>query len=48
MVEKVASTIPLKRVVKADEVAQAVMAAVLHLTSTTGWIIPLDGGKLVG
>ena len=48
MVEKVASTTPLKRVVKADEVAQAVMAAVVHLTSTTGWIIPVDGGKLVG
>ncbi len=48
MVEKVTSTTPLKRVVKADEVAQAVMAAVVHLTSTTGWIIPVDGGKLVG
>jgi 3-oxoacyl-[acyl-carrier protein] reductase len=48
MVEKVAATTPLKRVVKADEVAQAVMAAVVHLTSTTGWIIPVDGGKLVG
>jgi 3-oxoacyl-[acyl-carrier protein] reductase len=48
MVEKVASTTPLKRVVQADEVAQAVMAAVVHLTSTTGWIIPVDGGKLVG
>jgi 3-oxoacyl-[acyl-carrier protein] reductase len=48
MVEKVAATTPLKRVVKADEVAQAVMAAVVNLTSTTGWIIPVDGGKLVG
>ena len=48
MVEKVASTTSLKRVVKADEVAQAVMAAVVHLTSTTGWVIPVDGGKLVG
>jgi 3-oxoacyl-[acyl-carrier protein] reductase len=47
MVERVASTTPLKRVVQADEVAQAVMAAVVHLTSTTGWIIPVDGGKLV-
>jgi len=28
--------------------AQAVMAAVVNLTSTTGWIIPVDGGKLVG
>jgi 3-oxoacyl-[acyl-carrier protein] reductase len=48
MVERVASTTPLKRVVQADEVAQAVIAAVVHLTSTTGWIIPVDGGKLVG
>jgi 3-oxoacyl-[acyl-carrier protein] reductase len=48
MVERVAATTPLKRVVQADEVAQAVMAAVVHLTSTTGWIIPVDGGKLVG
>lgn len=48
MVEKVAATTPLKRVVKADEVAQAVMAAVVNLTSSTGWIIPVDGGKLVG
>lgn len=48
MVEKVAATTPLKRVVQADEVAQAVMAAVTHLTSSTGWVIPVDGGKLVG
>src|SRR3954453_15059775 len=48
MVEKVAATTPLKRVVQADEVAQAVMAAVVNLTSSTGWIIPVDGGKLVG
>jgi len=48
MVERVAATTPLKRVVQADEVAQAVMAAVVNLTSTTGWVIPVDGGKLVG
>ncbi|MGE0416895.1 MAG: SDR family NAD(P)-dependent oxidoreductase, partial [Acetobacteraceae bacterium] len=48
MVEKAAASTPLKRVVQADEVAQAVMAAVTHLTSSTGWIIPVDGGKLVG
>ncbi len=48
MAERVAATTPLKRVVQADEVAQAVMAAVVNLTSTTGWIIPVDGGKLVG
>lgn len=48
MVEKVASTTPLKRVVQADEVAQAVMAAVTLLTSSTGLVIPVDGGKLLG
>jgi 3-oxoacyl-[acyl-carrier protein] reductase len=48
MVERVAASTPLKRVVQADEVAQAVMAAVVNLTSSTGWIIPVDGGKLVG
>ena len=48
MVERVAATTPLKRVVQADEVAQAVMAAVVHLTSSTGIVIPVDGGKLVG
>ena len=48
MVERVAATTPLKRVVQPDEVAQAVMAAVTHLTSSTGWVIPVDGGKLVG
>jgi 3-oxoacyl-[acyl-carrier protein] reductase len=48
MVEKVAATTPLKRVVQADEVALAIMAAVTHLTSSTGIVIPVDGGKLVG
>jgi len=32
----------------AASVPQAVMVAVVNLTSTTGWIIPVDGGKLVG
>ena len=48
MVEKVAASTPLKRVVTADEVAQAVMSTITHLTSSTGWVIPVDGGKLVG
>jgi hypothetical protein len=34
--------------VQADEVAQAVMAAITLLTSSTGIVIPVDGGKLVG
>jgi 3-oxoacyl-[acyl-carrier protein] reductase len=48
MVEAEAATTPLKRVVQPDDVAQAVMAAVVNLTASTGWIIPVDGGKLVG
>jgi 3-oxoacyl-[acyl-carrier protein] reductase len=48
MVKRVAATTPLKRVVEADEVAQAVVAAVTYLTSSTGIVIPVDGGKLVG
>lgn len=48
MVEKVAASTPLKRVVTTDEVAQAVMSTITHLTSSTGWVIPVDGGKLVG
>ena len=48
MVERVAASTPLKRVVQAEEVAAAVLAAVVHLTSSTGIIIPVDGGKLVG
>ncbi len=48
MVEKVAASTPLKRVVVAEEVAAAVLAAIVHLTSSTGIVIPVDGGKLVG
>lgn len=48
MLERVAATTQLERVVHADEVAQAVMAALTHLTSSTGWVILIDGGKLVG
>ncbi len=48
MVERVAATTPLKRVVVAEEVAAAVYAAVVHLTSSTGIVIPVDGGKLIG
>jgi len=48
MVAKMAEGTPLKRIVEADEVAQAVMASVTHLTSSTGMIIPVDGGRTVG
>jgi 3-oxoacyl-[acyl-carrier protein] reductase len=40
MVEKAASTAPSKRLVQADEGAQAVLAAVVNLTSTAGWTFP--------
>ena len=45
MVEKVAASTPLKRVVQADEVAAAVMAAITHLTASTGMVISVDGGS---
>ena len=42
--EQVART-PLKRLAAPDEVASAVVAAIKHLTFTTGSIIPVDGGR---
>ena len=36
---------PLKRAIEADDVARAVMAAVTHLTHTTGSIIAVDAGR---
>jgi 3-oxoacyl-[acyl-carrier protein] reductase len=42
--EQVART-PLKRLAASEEVASAVIAAIQHLTFTTGAIIPVDGGR---
>jgi 3-oxoacyl-[acyl-carrier protein] reductase len=42
--EQVART-PLKRLAATDEVASAVVAAIKHLTFTTGAIISVDGGR---
>jgi 3-oxoacyl-[acyl-carrier protein] reductase len=42
--EQVART-PLKRLAASEEVASAVVAAIKHLTFTTGSIIPVDGGR---
>ena len=42
--EQVART-PLKRLAASDEVASAVVAAIKHLTFTTGAIISVDGGR---
>jgi NAD(P)-dependent dehydrogenase (short-subunit alcohol dehydrogenase family) len=42
--EQVART-PLKRLAAPEEVASSVIAAIKHLTFTTGAIIPVDGGR---
>jgi 3-oxoacyl-[acyl-carrier protein] reductase len=39
---------PLKRLAAMDEVASAVLAAIRHLTFSTGSIIPVDGGRPLG
>lgn len=43
--EEQVSRTPLKRLSAPDEVAAAVVAAIKHLTFTTGSIIPVDGGR---
>jgi 3-oxoacyl-[acyl-carrier protein] reductase len=40
-----AARTPLKRLARPDEVAIAVVAAAIHLTFTTGVVIPVDGGR---
>jgi enoyl-[acyl-carrier-protein] reductase (NADH) len=47
MVEKAAQGTPEKRVVQADEVAQTVMAAVTHMTATTGTVLLVEAGSLL-
>ncbi|MCY4466991.1 MAG: SDR family NAD(P)-dependent oxidoreductase [Chloroflexi bacterium] len=39
---------PLGRIAEADDVAEAVFAAVAHLRFSTGDIIPVDGGRPLG
>ena len=39
---------PLGRIAHADDVAEAVYAAVAHLRFSTGDIIPVDGGRPLG
>jgi 3-oxoacyl-[acyl-carrier protein] reductase len=36
---------PLKRIARAEDVAEAVYAAAAHLTFSTGDLIPVDGGR---
>ena len=43
--EKVAPTIPLKRVATAHDVARAIAACATHLTYSTGSIVIVDGGR---
>ena len=45
--EKLAAATPLKMVVEAEDVAQAVMACVLHLPASTGSRIIVDGGRML-
>jgi 3-oxoacyl-[acyl-carrier protein] reductase len=45
MMAAAALATPLKRAIEADDVARAVMAAITHLTHTTGSIIAVDAGR---
>ena len=45
MMAQAALATPLKRATEAHDVAMAVMAAVTHLTHTTGSIIAVDAGR---
>ena len=43
--EKVAEKLPLAHVTTADDVARAVVACVVNLTSSTGIVVPVDEGR---
>jgi 3-oxoacyl-[acyl-carrier protein] reductase len=43
--EKTASTTPLKRVGKAEDIAAAILSCATHLTFSTGTTIFVDGGR---
>lgn len=43
--DKVAPTIPLKRVATAEDVGRAIAACATHLTYSTGSLIVVDGGR---
>ena len=45
MMAQAALATPLKRAIEAHDVALAVMAAITHLTHTTGSIVPVDAGR---
>jgi len=43
--QKVADKLPLAHVTAADDVARAVVACVINLTSSTGIVVPVDEGR---
>jgi 3-oxoacyl-[acyl-carrier protein] reductase len=45
--EKIAQATPLRRVVEADDVAEAVLACIVNLRSSTGSKITVDGGRFL-
>jgi 3-oxoacyl-[acyl-carrier protein] reductase len=45
MMAAAARATPLKRQIEAEDVAKAVMAAITHLTHTTGSIVAVDAGR---
>ncbi len=43
--EKIAEKLPLERVTMPDDVARAVVACIVNLTSSTGIVVPVDEGR---
>lgn len=43
--QKVAERLPLARITAPDDVARAVIACIVHLTSSTGIVVPVDEGR---
>lgn len=43
--QKVAERLPLAKITKPDDVARAVIACIVHLTSSTGIVVPVDEGR---
>lgn len=43
--QKTAEKLPLAHITTADDVARAVIACIVHLTSSTGIVVPVDEGR---
>jgi 3-oxoacyl-[acyl-carrier protein] reductase len=43
--QKVADRMPLAHITTADDVSRAVIACIVHLTSSTGIVVPVDEGR---